>query len=307
MDFIKGINFATFARRGTLASAAAQRSLDAMIEDLSPNMVFLPPAAVQATAQSEDIDFASERTMGDEELIATIRRLHAQGLRVALKPTVNCLNGTWRAHINFFDIDVPCEPKWRNWFASYTAFQLHYAAIAQREGCEMFLPGCEMVMADRREEEWRTLIHALRGVYSGLISYNCDKYQEDHVAWWDCVDVISSSGYYPIDDWPRQLDRIEQVVQRFRKPFFFAELGCMATEGSSARPNDWSVQGDYAPEEQAAWYGRVFEEALRRPFVGGFAFWDWAPRDARPGEKGYNLRGTEAARLTGEVYRGLQR
>ena len=25
------------------------------------------------------------------------------GLLVALKPTVNCKNGTWRAHINFFD------------------------------------------------------------------------------------------------------------------------------------------------------------------------------------------------------------
>ncbi len=33
-----------------------------------------------------------------------------------------------------------------------------------------------------------------------------DKYQENNVTWWDCVDVISSSGYYPIDDWDRQLE-----------------------------------------------------------------------------------------------------
>lgn len=134
MNFIKGINFATFAKRGALSTAAAMQSLDAMVEGLSPNMVFLTPAGVQATAQSEHIDLTTGHTMSDDELIATIRRIHGMGLQVALKPTVNCLNGTWRAHINFFDVDVPCEPKWRNWFASYTAFQTHYAAIAEREG-----------------------------------------------------------------------------------------------------------------------------------------------------------------------------
>ena len=61
--------------------------------------------------------------------------------------------------------------------------------------------------------------------YHGLVSYNTDKYQEDHVSWWDCVDVISSSGYYPIDQWEQELDRIEKVVQKFKKPFFFAEAG----------------------------------------------------------------------------------
>ena len=303
MDFIKGINFAPFARRGVLSADETKRSLDAMVETLSPNLVILAPAAVQQTAQSEQIDLTSPFTMSDEELIATIRRIHSLGLKVAVKPTVNCLNGTWRAHINFFDVDVPCEPKWSNWFASYTAFQTHYARIAEQEGCEMFLPGCEMVMADRRSGEWRALIQTLRGEFSGLISYNCDKYQEDHVTWWDCVDVISSSGYYPTHDWPRQLDRIQQVVERFQKPFFFAELGCMATAGSGLKPNDWSVQGDYAPEEQAAWYEAMFRESLARPFVGGFAFWDWGPGDPRPGDRGYHLQGTPAARIVGDVYR----
>ena len=57
----------------------------------------------------------------------------------------------------------------------------------------------------------------------GLVSYNTDKYQEDHVSWWDCVDVISSSGYYPIDQWEQELDCIEKTVLKYRKPFFFAE------------------------------------------------------------------------------------
>ncbi len=69
-----------------------------------------------------------------------------------------------------------------------------------------------------------------------MVSYNTDKYQEHNVAWQDCMDVISSSGHYPIDDWERQLDRIEAVVAVFDKPFFFAEAGCMSVEGSKYVP-----------------------------------------------------------------------
>lgn len=303
MDFIKGINFATFAPRGALSSPGADESLGELLRELRPNAVILTPAGVQATAHSEEIDFTSPHTMDDAELTAVIRRLHAEGIRVILKPTVNCLDGTWRAYISFFDSDVPCEPKWSAWFAAYTAFQMHYAQLAEREGCWMFIPGCEMVMSEHREAEWRALIARLRTAYSGLIAYNCDKYQEDHVAWWDCVDVIASSGYYPIGDWEAQLDRIERVVQRFGKPFFFAELGCMATQGASLRPNDWSPSGAYAPQEQADWYRAMLESTLRRSWVRGFGFWDWSAAPRIPGDRGYSLRGTQAL----SVLRGVLR
>ena len=50
-----------------------------------------------------------------------------------------------------------------------------------------------------------------------MIAYNTDKYQEGNVKWWDAVDVISSSGYYLIDDWDRQLDRIEREIKPLEK------------------------------------------------------------------------------------------
>lgn len=82
--------------------------------------------------------------------------------------------------------------------------------------------------------------------YHGLVSYNTDKYQEDHVSWWDCVDVISSSGYYPIDQWEQELDRIEKTVLKYKKPFFFAEAGCMSRKGSGMIPNNWELQENFA-------------------------------------------------------------
>ena len=287
MEYIKGITFAPFLRRGLLASDDAKQSLENLITRTHANFIILVPMALQETPQSETMEYATDWAASDEELENFIEYAHSRGLRVALKPTVNCKNGTWRAHINFFDYDVPCEPKWCNWFRSYTEFQLHYARIAEKKGCEMFIAGCEMVQTERREAEWRKLIADIRTVYSGPVSYNTDKYQEDHVKWWDAVDVISSSGYYPLGDWENQLDRIEPVVKKFNKPFFFAECGCMSVVGSPAVPNDWSVKGDVDMEGQAEWYKEMFSACAKRDWVGGFALWDWKGKQYQPGEENY--------------------
>ncbi|MCD7761623.1 MAG: 1,4-beta-xylanase [Lachnospiraceae bacterium] len=306
MDFIKGITFAAFAPKGSLETPEAKQSLRNLAERTNANFVILVLMGLQDTPQSEDIDYRSDATVSDRELAAAIRMAKDLGLRVALKPTVNCRNGVWRAHINFFDEDVPCEPKWSNWFRAYTDFQLHYAEIAQREGCEMFLPGCEMVQSERREQEWRQLIGDIRKEYGGLVSYNTDKYQEHNVKWWDAVDVISSSGYYPVNDWERQLDRIEAVVQKFDKPFFFAECGCMSTKGSDQVPNDWNLSGDVDLEGQADWYRTMFAAGSRRDWVGGYALWDWSWRQYSLAEavkdKKYDIYGKPAEQVVAEFY-----
>lgn len=77
-----------------------------------------------------------------------------------------------------------------------------------------------MTMTEHRETDWRKLIAEVRTVYDGPVGYNCDKYGEDHITWWEAVDVIASSGYYPIDDWENQLDRIEEVVKNTRSLLF---------------------------------------------------------------------------------------
>lgn len=304
MEFIKGITFAAFARKGLLSGAEAHESLDNLVKRTNADMIILVPFGLQETAHSEKIEY--DMTCSDEELSDFIDYAHGKGLKVALKPTVNCRNGTWRAHINFFDEDVPCEPKWCNWFSSYTDFQLHFARIAEEKGCEMFIAGCEMVQTQRREAEWRKLIADIRAVYSGPVSYNTDKYQEHNVSWWDCVDVISSSGYYPINDWENQLDRIEKVVKKFGKPFFFAESGCMSVKGSNLVPNDWSVKGEVDLQGQADWYRAMFDACEKRDWVKGFGVWDWAAKQYPVSEvekhSGYDIYAKPAEQVVAEYY-----
>lgn len=311
MQYIKGITFGSFAGRGSFEQKAAYQSMDLLVERTNANFIMLVPNGIQETPQSESIDYTTQATMSDDELVKMIDYIHKKGLSVGLKPTVNCKNGTWRAHINFFDEDVPCEPKWSRWFEAYTDFQLHFARLARKTGCEMFLPGCEMVMSERRDKEWRRLIGDIRTEYDGLVSYNTDKYQEDHVTWWDCVDVISSSGYYPIDDWNEQLDRIEKTVKKFNKPFFFAEAGCMSVAGASKVPNDWRVRGALAPGEQADWYREMFRTAGSREFVQGFCLWDWTWKQrslqAAVKDCGYDFYGKPAESVISDFYRSTVR
>ena len=307
MDFIKGFTFAPFAPNGVLSKSETKQSFDNMIEKTHANFVVFAPGGLQESAHTEDIDYHSRNTMSDNELTAMIEYAKSKGLCVALKPTVNCKNGTWRAHINFFDKDVPCEPKWSNWFKSYTDFQLHYARIAENTGCDMFIAGCEMVQTERREQEWRKLIADIRQVYSGPVSYNTDKYQEDNVKWWDAVDVISSSGYYPINDWENQLDRIEKVVRKFNKPFFFAECGCMSTKDSNLVPNDWLVKGDIDLTGQADWFDTMFRACEKRDWVSGFAIWAWWGAMGRKPysptkDKGYEVFNKPAEKIIKDYY-----
>ncbi|MBR1741193.1 MAG: 1,4-beta-xylanase [Lachnospiraceae bacterium] len=306
MDFIKGFTFAPFIKRGYLMKKETLASFDSLIARTGTEFVILVPNGLQDTPQTETIDYTSDATMGDEELEEFIDYAYSKNIEVALKPTVNCKNGTWRAHISFFEEDVPCEPKWCNWFRSYSEFQCHFAGIAERKKCKMFIAGCEMVQSEHREAEWRKVISDIRNVYTGPVSYNTDKYQEHNVTWWDAVDIISSSGYYPMNDWENQLDRIEKVVKKYKKPFFFAECGCMSVLNSNLCPNDWSLRGEIDLKGQAEWFRTMFEACEKRDFVDGFSIWDWRGRlyplsDAAT-NKDYAIYGKPAEAVVKEFY-----
>ena len=275
MDFIKGVTFGFMSRRGEWEEDESFESMRLLKERCAIDHVILAVVVEQPTIHATEIEWQADSVLSDREVIGMIAYAHELGLKVILKPMLNVSDGMWRAHINFFDHDVPCEPKWSDWFASYTDFISHYAALAEETKCEMLVIGCELVNSDRREQQWRELIAAVRKEYRGGITYNCDKYQEDHVAWWDAVDVISSSGYYPIDRWEQELQRIGQVVEKYNKPFFFCEAGCASRKGAKWLPNNWELEGSVDLSEQKEWYEEMFKQTARHKWVGGFGLWDW--------------------------------
>ena len=116
------------------------------------------------------------------------------------------------------------------------------------------------------------------------------------------MDCIASSGYYPLKDWENQLDRIEAVSQKYKRPVLFSEAGCMNITGSSAVPNDWAMKGSRNDLEQADWYSAMFAACAKRPWVMGFGAWDWP---AVPGNaSAYAVSGRPAAKIIQSAYQG---
>lgn len=310
METINGITFGFMSQRGDWQDPMSRESLRMMKEELAASHVILPITVTQAHPQSTKIDWQSDNVLIDAEVKGMIAYAQGIGLKVILKPMVNVADGTWRAHINFFDYDVPCEPTWSQWFDSYREYLNHYAKLAEETGCVMLVIGCELVNSNRREAQWRETISQIRQHYNGLLTYNCDKYQENNLTWWDAVDVISSSGYYPIDKWEQELDRIEQVVNHYQKPFFFCEVGCPSREGSQYLPNDWSFSGEVSMIAQSRWFEKMFTACDKRNWIQGFGIWDWKARlysrEMALKDDDYGVYGKPAAAIIREFYKSTK-
>ena len=311
VPFLHACTFGFMEKRGFSALPQWRESLRQMAVETGCNAVALPVTALMEHTYSTRIDFTSPAVVSREDILAVVEEARALGLRVILKAMVNCRDGYWRAYIRFFDRDVPGEPTWGEWFASYEVFVFYLADIAREIDADLFCIGCETVGTDHRETEWRRLISGVRARFSGPITYNCDKYQEDLVRWWDAVDLISSSGYYPLDTLDENLQRIKRVAESFDRPFLFMEAGCPSRQGSEYLPNNWQHPGPTDAQAQQRWYDAMCQGILRYPFIRGVCWWDWPatrlyPKALGPEQNGYCVFGKPAAQ-TLKAFSGLVR
>ena len=274
---IRSFNFITWHWKDDVEMQEIIEEINYQIDNCNINAVTFSFAAIQEHCYSTEIDWQGHHMPTDDDLSKLIHYCQERGLKTIVKPMLNVADGYWRAFIRFFDEDVPCEPKWRDWFKSYNEYLVHYGQLCENNNVDMLIIGCELVGTDHREQEWRNLIGQLRMVYNGLLTYNCDKYQEHNVKWWDALDYISSSGYYPQDKIGQELDRIEKVVNKYKLPFIFTEMGCPSVEGTAKIPNDWSLieKGNSSEDEQYNYLKDFFEECSKRDFVKGLCIWDW--------------------------------
>lgn len=141
MDYIKGFTWGWCSAKGEWLKTTAEESMRLMVKGTGSNTIVIALAALQDKAQPTSIDYKGSHIVSDEELIWAIKNAQKLGLKVILKPTVNVKDGTWRAHINFFDNDILGEPQWNQWFESYTKYMLHYANIARETNCFMLVNG----------------------------------------------------------------------------------------------------------------------------------------------------------------------
>ncbi len=246
--WIKGFTYGWRSKRGAYRTEAAIKSQD-LLFDLGINWMALAFSVVQNSFFSTEILFDYRTTITDKDIIFAVNRAHNRGVKVCLKPVINCGDGMWRARIDFPDADMLGNDRyWNNWFESYGAFVCHYAEIAEDTGCEMFCIGCEMSGTERKEGHWRELIENVRRIYSGPILYNTNHGREEEVEWFDAVDYIGTSAYFKaaqipgdtkenmLQVWNRVAVNMKRLSEKFGKQVIFMEIGCRSAKGCAMMP-----------------------------------------------------------------------
>jgi hypothetical protein len=313
--FAKGFTYGFDGRRGDYQSAEAAASMERLAA-LGGDWAALAFTVLQDSFSSTVIRPDYRYTVTDRDLSVAVGKLHSLGLKVCMKPIVNCADGSWRAYIRFPETDFNNRDYWKEWFSSYRAFLCHYAEIAEDTGCEMFCVGCEMLGTEDREDSWRDVITAVREVYHGPLVYNTNHGKEGNVTWWDAVDYIGTSAYFSVAEgpcesmdkmkaaWDSHKESLRRLSEKHGKQILFMEIGCRSASGCACMPYDFTHREfPYDEDEQANFYESCFRSMWNEPWFAGFFWWDWYTKlPARVPEDGFSIVDKKAETIVREWY-----
>lgn len=309
---IKGYTYGYNSHKGMYTSPEAAKSRELLMQT-GINWVCLAFSVRQKSFASTEILYDYRKNVSDLEIIKTINEFHDHGIKVCLKPMIDTEDGMWRALINFPDHNMfGKDPYWDSWFESYRAYLTHYAEIASYTGCEMFCLGCEMLGTERKEKHWRETIAAVRRIYSGKLVYNTNHGKEENALWYDEIDYIGTSAYYPVapvptesdivqnslaankaevpfsapssadqahmsSEWQKIADHLKEVSARTGKQIIFMEIGCRSAAGCASMPWDFTHREfPFSEEEQANFYESSLSIMSKQPWFAGYFWWDWS-------------------------------
>jgi hypothetical protein len=279
-------------------SRAAAGSL-ARLRELGANAVSITPYAFQRDVGKPGIGMLFEgqrRGFAPEtDLSVAVTCADAADFTVVLKPHLWCGHGHWCGEIEMADLN-----DWPRWFAEYERLALHHALIARRLRLPVFCIGTELKGTTSREAEWRALIAKVRAVYPGLLTYCANWGDEvERLAFWDALDAIGVSDYWPLADAPGAddatiRDRFERVLERMhrlgrlkKRPVWFLEAGFPDVRDAWLKPHENDGTGDGGVDQGRA-YRIVLAAAAAAKFPDGLFFWKWPSRAPRPEGERYD-------------------
>ena len=284
---ILGYTYGYMANRGEYRTPQGIKSQNLLYE-LNNNWVCLAIANYQKHFYSTEIYSDFLRTPTDRDIEAFVNHAHKNNIKVCLKPMLNCEDNMWRAHISFPDLNMDeTDIYWKKWFNSYKHYILYYAELAEELKCEMFCIGCEMTGTEHRKYEWLYLIEEIRKIYSGKIVYNTNHDSEENIEWFDALDYIGTSAYYPVGEngitkesmkieWNKIKDRLNKISNKVNKKYIFMEIGCRSAKDCSKHPWDFSDKtAPFDEDEQALFYSSCLETFINEDNFAGVFWWDW--------------------------------
>jgi hypothetical protein len=326
----RGMTFGFYARNGYFGSDEAKVQVDKMAA-LKIDWVCLVSTVLQEHMMSGRQFRDFEMTPADDELRDIIDYIHEKGMKVQLRPMLECWDGTQRIHIHLpaDHLVMPGKPirHCSIWFDSMTKRTLHYARLAQRAGCEAFGLDSEIDNILQYNDQWKTVVQAARSVYGGHLTSshtrhaNFEKQLENKDHWWFDLDSLGTSFYDAVSDKVGStmddmlaflkplLEKHRHIAKMYGKPYYFGESGCCATAGATRKPHGWDNPGGYDGQEQANFMEAVLRTFWDEPWWMGLYWWKWDEQNFRPqfhddprGDKGFTIDGKPAAEVMKKWY-----
>jgi hypothetical protein len=294
------------------------------LASIKANWVTLTVFWFMNTSTSTEIQPRLDKyTASDSSLIHAIQKSHELNMKVALKPMVDVVDGSWRGLIS--------PANWTLWFESYRSFINHFADLAEAENVEMFVVGTELRSAQQYESEWRQVISEVRTRFSQNITYaaNWDSYKPNSVKFWDALDYVGVDAYFPLTNsfnptlsqlisawsyctnsgylsknWTNDL---YLVYTQTGKKMLFTEIGYCSQDGTNTRPWDWNISPTVDLQEQADCYQAALEAFKDKAWFEGWFWWNWEtdPNAGKPGtpdEKHYTPQNKPAQNVLKYYY-----
>jgi hypothetical protein len=260
----------------------------APLHELGVDWISQTPFGWAPSLESMEIRYRSDGGLWgetDDGLVATAAWAREFGIKTLLKPHLWVRHGEWPG-----DIAMPTEDAWAKWFASYDAFIVHYAKLAEANGFEALAVGTELGKTTGRTADWKRIVAHVREVYHGRITY-CANWNDEaeRVGFWDDLDFIGVQAYYPLatvdrptkqqieSAWGPVVAKLETLAKRTGKSIVFTEIGYKSHLGSLREPWQWDTSGAVDVELQRDAFTAMFETLWRKPWFGGTFVWKWHP------------------------------
>lgn len=256
-------------------------------------------------------DFEAPYEENRKNLKRMVAQAHARGIRVLVIPHLWVESGGWRG-----EIELGSPERWAEYQEAYYDFVTSWAKDAAEAGADAFSIGVECKSwSGRFMPFWSRLIHDVRAVFPGLLTYSANWDEAEDVLFWEQLDFIGINAFYPLHhengaSYPQYVEGAKRAAQNVadlselhQRPILFVEIGYTTRKDAAVEPWLWpddmsDVVIDEA--EQARAMAALFEAFLpHRWFAGSFVWRYYANLDDVSQEAiwGFSPHAKQAAQL----------
>ncbi|MBU2019735.1 MAG: glycoside hydrolase [Bacteroidetes bacterium] len=288
------------------------------ITEVGANAVSLMPFCYMPKSSEPELIYTMKNQWWGETVEGcrtTIQWCHNREIKVMLKPQIWCGSGTFTGYI-----EMKSEKDWLAWENNYRSFIMKFAELARSEGVELFCIGTELAKTvELRPQFWLDLIHEIRSIYKGKLTYaeNWDSF--DQPAFLKKLDFIGVDAYFPLSEkrnptkedltegWKPYVEKLKKCSETIGKKILFTEWGYRNIDYAAVKPWDYTEENVVRNDTlQSLLYTVTFEEVFTKDFIAGGFLWKWFPKSMlEGGETGtqFSPQGKPAEKVVKKYFR----